>query len=212
MLTDDRKKLYPITKIDTLVKQILHDYYVEKIDGEKIYTSDTINKKIKELTKLEKCLVIIIPMLEEEGEQLLRSIRMNDVLSNSNNFIIHRRTNAPTTIKQSFSLTLKSIRYEIKKWKSRKLNRGRPMHSAASDVLIGNLLKLLFKIEGKKPKIPKSSTVDKRNNIAYENIELDTIKRFYFLRDAFKLSNRDANSNEAKIKIILTIRKNINWN
>ena len=86
------------------------------------------------------------------------------------------------------------------------------MHSAASDVLIGNLLKLLFKIEGKKPKIPKSSTVDKRNNIAYENIELDTIKRFYFLRDAFKLSNRDANSNEAKIKIILTIRKNINWN
>ena len=53
MLTDDRKKLYPITKIDTLVKQILHDYYVEKIDGEKIYTSDTINKKIKKLTKLE---------------------------------------------------------------------------------------------------------------------------------------------------------------
>ena len=131
--------------IDKLIKQILYDYYEERIDSEKSYTPDTINKKIKELSKLKKCLTTIIPILEKEGPQLLRGIHMDDILSNSNSFIIHRRTNAPDSIKQSFSLTLRSTSHEIEKWRSLKLNPGRPKHYAASDVLTGYLLKLLLK-------------------------------------------------------------------
>ena len=117
------------------------------------------------------------------------------------------------------SALLEWTNYEINKWEPIKSKKG-VKDRKAPYVLVNQLLRLLYTVEGVKPKLPHITTINEyynsrpndedKNDYKYDRADKTTLKRYMLLKHALNIVDAHL-VDDRMIKRILYERKIINW-